>query len=84
MPWLDVRPLPPESRSRRVARMLDVLCTLPWRRIDVCFAPTLFPLSLAHNNIQVTRELLNFQGRRVPRHVAETLAEMEKLARADI
>jgi hypothetical protein len=35
------------------------------------------PPPAAHNNIQVTRRILNVQGKAVPRHLAEQLAAME-------
>lgn len=35
----------------------------------------------AHNNIQVTRAALNFQGEAAPRHLAEQLGAMEALLR---
>jgi hypothetical protein len=57
--------------------MLARLQRLPWRRVDVCFMGATF--GLAHNNIQVTRRLINFQGEAVPRHLARQLADMEAL-----
>jgi len=66
---------PPETRAERVSVMLQRLSALPWRRMDVSFEGTTW--GLAHNNIQVTRRFLNFQGKAVPRHLAEQLAQME-------
>ncbi|KIZ05254.1 hypothetical protein MNEG_2703 [Monoraphidium neglectum] len=37
--------------------------------------------SSAHNNIQVTRKVLNWQGKAVPRHLVEQLSAMERLLR---
>jgi hypothetical protein len=60
-----------------VAGMLQRLQQLPWRRVDVCFKGATW--GFAHNNIQVTRRLLNFQGSAVPAHLAQQLADMEAL-----
>jgi hypothetical protein len=38
-------------------------------------------LPAAHNNIQVTRKVLNWQGKAVPRHLVEQLSAMERLLR---
>lgn len=66
-------------RAQRVAGMLRQLQQLPWRRVDVCFKGATW--GFAHNNIQVTRRLLNFQGSAVPAHLAQQLADMEALRR---
>jgi hypothetical protein len=65
------------ERAQLVASMLARLQQLPWRRVDVCFKGATF--GFAHNNIQVTRRLLNFQGVAVPRYLAQQLADMEAL-----
>ncbi|KAI8469034.1 MAG: putative serine esterase-domain-containing protein [Monoraphidium minutum] len=70
----------PSSRAGRVAVMLERLSALPWRRIDVSFSGATW--GLAHNNIQVTRRILNWQGEAVPRHLVEQLAAMEGLMAA--
>jgi hypothetical protein len=64
------------SRAETVALMLERLSSLPWRRIDVSFSGV---FGLAHNNIQVTRRLLNYEGRAVPRHIVEQLCLMERM-----
>jgi len=59
--------------------MLSRLQQLPWRRVDVCFSGS--PLALlAHNHIQVTRRWLNFEGRDVAAHLADTLVALEEAA----
>ena len=63
------------ARAEQVAGMLARLQQLPWRRVDVCFLGATW--GFAHNNIQVTRRLLNFQGVQVPVHLAQQLADME-------
>ncbi len=65
------------ERAQLVAGMLAQLQQLPWRRVDVCFKGATF--GFAHNNIQVTRRLLNFQGVAVPRYLAQQVADMEAL-----
>ncbi|KAG1674863.1 hypothetical protein FOA52_015253 [Chlamydomonas sp. UWO 241] len=65
------------STEDAAALMLTRLQRLPWRRIDVCFAGS--PLAiLSHNHIQVTRRWLNYEGRAVARHLADTLLELEE------
>ncbi|PNH09122.1 hypothetical protein TSOC_004283 [Tetrabaena socialis] len=55
--------------------MLQRLQRLPWRRIDVSFGGALF--GFAHNNIQVTRRWLNFEGMAVAGHLARQVAALE-------
>lgn len=61
--------------------LLMPLQELPWRRIDVSFQGARF--GFAHNNIQVTRRWLNFEGVAVPRHLAQQLQLMETLLVAE-
>ncbi|GLC52657.1 hypothetical protein PLESTB_000654200 [Pleodorina starrii] len=56
--------------------MLRRLQRLPWRRIDVSFQGAVF--GLAHNNIQVTRRWLNFEGLAVAGHVARQVVALEE------
>ncbi|KAF6261528.1 putative serine esterase-domain-containing protein [Scenedesmus sp. NREL 46B-D3] len=65
------------SRPQLVAHMLHRLQELPWRRIDVSFQGARF--GFAHNNIQVTRRWLNFEGVAVPCHLAQQLQVMEAI-----
>ena len=67
-----------ESRRRLMDTMLQRLQGLPFRRVDVCFGATLLPI-MAHQNIQVQRRWVNWEGMPVARHVAEQLAAMESL-----
>ncbi|GIL80454.1 hypothetical protein Vretifemale_9661, partial [Volvox reticuliferus] len=55
--------------------MLRRLQRLPWRRIDVSFQGARF--GFAHNNIQVTRRWLNFEGITVAHHLARQVAALE-------
>lgn len=71
---------PPHMRAQRVSVMLARLSALPWRRIDVSFGGATW--GFAHNNIQVTRRILNFQGEAVPRHLADQLLAMEEVVAA--
>ncbi|KAG2423781.1 hypothetical protein HXX76_015057 [Chlamydomonas incerta] len=56
--------------------MLRRLQRLPWRRIDVSFGGAKW--GLAHNNIQVTRRWMNFEGMAVAAHVAEQVVALEQ------
>ncbi|KAF8063649.1 IPK2 [Scenedesmus sp. PABB004] len=67
-----------DGRAALLARMLSRLQELPWRRVDVSFSGARW--GLPHNNIQVTRRWLNFEGAAVPAHVARELALLEALA----
>ena len=67
-----------EARRQLMDGMLQRLQALPFRRIDVCFGATLLPI-MAHQNIQVQRRWVNWEGMPVARHVAEQLAAMESL-----
>jgi hypothetical protein len=67
------------SRVEVVARTLQRLQELPWRRIDVSFQGARF--GLAHNNLQVTRRWWNFEGAAVPAHLAEQLRVMDEVVR---
>lgn len=51
---------------------------LPWRRIDVCFSGGTLPL-LAHQNLQVQRKWLNFDGEETAHHIVEQILAMEKI-----
>ncbi|GLI70839.1 hypothetical protein VaNZ11_015852, partial [Volvox africanus] len=55
--------------------MLRRLQRLPWRRIDVSFQGA--RLGFAHNNIQVTRRWLNFEGITVAHHLARQVVALE-------
>lgn len=70
-----------EARRRLMDGMLQRLQALPFRRVDVCFGATLLPI-MAHQNIQVQRRWVNWEGMPVARHVAEQLAAMESLLSA--
>ncbi|KAG2488152.1 hypothetical protein HYH03_013295 [Edaphochlamys debaryana] len=65
----------PAATAARAETMLRRLQRLPWRRIDVSFRGALF--GFAHNNIQVTRRWMNFEGMAVAGHLAEQVAELE-------
>lgn len=57
---------------------LESLKELSWRRIDVCFGGGVLPL-LAHQNLQVQREWLNFDGKETMKHLVAQLQAMENL-----
>ena len=65
------------SSSANALKVLKRLQSLPWRRIDVSFQHSRLPF-FAHNNIQVTRRWLNWEGSAVCQHLAEQFADMEK------
>ena len=65
------------SSSSNALRVLKQLQKLPWRRIDVSFQHAKMSF-FAHNNIQVTRRWLNWEGAAVCQHLACQLAFMEK------
>ena len=64
------------SSSANALQVLEKLQSLPWRRIDVSFQHS--KLSFAHNNIQVTRKWLNWEGAVVCQHLAQQFATMEE------
>ena len=65
------------SSSANALQVLKRLQSLPWRRIDVSFQHSRLPF-FAHNNIQVTRRWLNWEGSAVCQHLAMQFADMEK------
>ena len=65
------------SSSANALRVLGKLQSLPWRRIDVSFQHSKLSF-FAHNNIQVTRKWLNWEGAVVCQHLAQQFATMEK------
>jgi hypothetical protein len=69
------------SKRQIRAMILNRLQMLPWRRIDVSFAGCY--VRIAHNNIQITRQWINFEGRGVVEHLVETLNQYQKLEDAE-
>lgn len=65
------------SSSANALKVLEKLQSLPWRRIDVSFQHSKLSF-FAHNNIQVTRKWLNWEGAVVCQHLAQQFATMEK------
>lgn len=65
------------SSSANALEVLKRLQSLPWRRIDVSFQHSKLSF-FAHNNIQVTRKWLNWEGAVVCQHLAQQFATMEK------
>lgn len=65
------------SSSANALHVLKKLQSLPWRRIDVSFQHSKLPF-FAHNNIQVTRKWLNWEGAVVCQHLAQQFAVMEQ------
>ena len=65
------------SSSANALQVLKKLQSLPWRRIDVSFQHSKLSF-FAHNNIQVTRKWLNWEGAVVCQHLAQQFATMEK------
>lgn len=65
------------SSSANALHVLEKLQSLPWRRVDVSFQHSKLPF-FAHNNIQVTRKWLNWEGAVVCQHLAQQFAVMEQ------
>ena len=65
------------SRKEMKQVILQRLSMLPWRRIDVSFAGCIVRLS--HNNIQMTRRWINFEGKPVADHLVGTLSHYLRL-----
>ena len=72
-------PLGADATSREyIDDALESLQTLPWRRIDVCFAGASLPL-LAHQHVQVQRKWANWAGLATAKHLALQFVAMEEL-----
>ena len=63
--------------SSNALTVLERLQSLPWQRVDVSFQHAKMSF-FAHNNIQVTRRWMNWEGAAVCEHLPKQLAIMEK------
>jgi len=65
--------------SEFIEGALNRLKDLQWRRVDCCFRGAAMPL-FAHQNLQVQRKWLNWEGMETVRHLTMQLVAMEKIS----